>query len=140
MAKRTKYGEQTTMVSFRVPITMVVDFRKTVYAILDKMSYEKSLCLISFSQTTPESYDGEKAKALLVDEVGQFAKPTVPKIIKEPTRTSDIPFTAKKIMVVGYACLKDEFSETVYWKDTPQTALVFDNEAHCKEWLTKNKT
>ncbi len=59
--------------------------------------------------------------------------------IKQPTLTKFVPFTTKKIMVAGYACLKDNDSSICYWKDSPTTALMFDNELHLKEYLIKFK-
>ncbi len=59
--------------------------------------------------------------------------------IKTPTQTKFVPFTTKNIMVAGYACLKDDFSNTCYYKDSATTALVFENENHMKEYLTKKQ-
>ena len=116
MAKRTKYGELTKMVSFRIPESMVDRVRDIVYLSVDKMQYEKSK---------------------------SFVKDIIPadvmKSIKTPAQTTFVPFTTKKIMVVGYACLKDDDSDICYYKDTATTALVFDNELHLKDYLTKFK-
>lgn len=115
MAKRTKYGVLTKVVSFRIPEDMVERVRDIVYSSIDVMQYEKSK---------------------------SFVKDVIPadvmKSIKTPTQTKFIPFTTKKIMVLGYACLKDD-DGTCYWKDSTTTALVFDNELHLRDYLTKFK-
>ncbi|HRA71195.1 MAG TPA: hypothetical protein PLB11_00010 [Flavobacterium sp.] len=116
MAKRTKYGELTKMVCFRIPESMVDRIRDIVYLSIDKMQTDKP----------KESIDN-----IIYNEVM--------KSIKTPTQTTFVPFTAKKIMVVGYACLKNEDSDCCYWKDTSTTALIFDNELHLKEYLIKFK-
>ena len=115
MAKRTKYGELTKMVSFRIPESMVDRVRDIVYLSVDKMQYEKSK---------------------------SFVKDIIPadvmKSIKTPTSTKFIPFGVSDIKVVGYRCFKDD-DGTCYWKDTATTALIFDNELHLKDYLTKFK-
>ena len=116
MAKRTKYGELTKMVSFRIPESMVEIVRDIVYLSIDKMQYEKANSIV---------------KEIIPVEVM--------KSIKTPTPTKFVPFTTKKIMVNGYACLKDEDSDVCYWKDSATTALMFDNELHLKDYLTKFK-
>ena len=115
MAKRTKYGELTRIVSFRVPESMVENVRDIVYLTIDRMQYEKTNVI---------------AKEII--------PASVMKSIKTPTQTKFVPFTAKKIMAVGYACLKDD-DGTCYWKDSTTTALVFDNELHLRDYLTKFK-
>lgn len=77
----------------------------------------------------------EKFKVILAE----YENPKRYLALKEPTKTTFVPFTAKKIMVVGYACFKDEDSDVCYWKDSPTTALIFDNELHLKDYLTKFK-
>lgn len=116
MANRTKYGELTKMVSFRIPESMVERVKDIVYLSIDRMQYEK----------TKEVLD----KIIPAD---------VMKSIKIPTPTKFVPFTAKKIMVTGYACLKDDDSDVCYWRDSATTALVFDNELHLRDYLTKFK-
>ena len=116
MAKRTKYGELTKMVCFRIPESMVDRIRDIVYLSVDKLQYEQYNSVIN-----------------------EIVPDTIFKSIKEPTSTKFIPFTTKKIMVVGYACFKDEDSDVCYWKDSPTTALIFDNELHLKDYLTKFK-
>jgi len=116
MAKRTKYGELTKMVCFRIPESMVDRIRDIVYSSIDIMRYEKANSIV---------------KDIVPIEVM--------KSIKTPTQTSFIPFRTKKIMVNGYACLKNEDSDCCYWKDTSTTALIFDNELHLKEYLIKFK-
>lgn len=59
--------------------------------------------------------------------------------LKEPTRTSFIPFTTKKIMVEGYGCLKENDVDICYWKDSSSTALVFDDEKHLRDYLIKRR-
>jgi hypothetical protein len=115
MAKRTKYGELTKMVSFRIPESMVDRVRDIVYLTIDNMQYQKTNEILK-----------------------EIVPAGVMKSIKIPTHTSFVPFTTKKIMVVGYACLKDD-DGTCYWKDSPTTALMFDNELHLKEYLIKFK-
>ena len=107
----------------------------------------------TFSKRIPESKRAE-IEAEWTSLMKKYEKPTLveisvgkdkavevekPKVIKEPTRTKFVPFTTKDIMISGYGCKIEKDEETVYWKDTLQTALVFDNQAHAKEWLTKNK-
>jgi hypothetical protein len=116
MAKRTKYGELTKMVSFRIPESMIERVRDIVYLTIDKMQYEKANEIVK-----------------------EIVPPSIMKSIKTPTSTKFVPFTTKKIMVNGYACLKDDDSDTCYWKDSPTTAFVFDNELHLKEYLIKFK-
>lgn len=116
MAKGNKYRELTKMVSFRVPVSMVDRVRDIVYLSIDKMQYEKANDILD--------------KSVLPVEVF--------KSIKEPTRTKFIPFTTKIFMIVGYGCLKDE-DGTCYYKDSPNTALVFENDEHLKDYLLKYK-
>jgi len=116
MGKRTKYGEPTTMMSFRVPNSMMDRIRDIVYLSIDKMQTDKPKISID--------------NIIFADVV---------KNIKTPAETKFVPFTAKKIMVEGYACLKDEDSEVCYWRDSATTALIFDNEVHLKSYLIKFK-
>ena len=116
MAKRTKYGELTRMVSFRVPESMVERVKDIVYLTIDKMQYEKANSIVK-----------------------EIIPADIIKSIKTPTQTNYVPFTAKKIMVTGYACLKDDDSDVCYWRDSATTALVFDNELHLRDYLTKFK-
>ena len=76
----------------------------------------------------------EKFKVVLAE----YENPKRYVALKNPTKTTYIPFTTKKIMVVGYGCLKDE-DGTCYYKDSTTTALMFDNELHLKDYLTKFK-
>lgn len=110
------YGEATTSLTVKVPESKKDEIRNKFYDVLK--SYEQSA----------------------IKEV--FIEPTVvvkEKKIKEPYQTKFIPSAVKKIMVNGYACLKDDFSDICYYKDTPTTALVFDDEEHLKEYLIKYK-
>jgi len=117
MAKGNKYRELTKMVSFRIPVSMIDRVRNIVYLSIDKMQYEKANEVLDKEEVPVEVF----------------------KSVKEPTQTKFVPFTARKIMVEGYACLKDEDSEVCYWRDSVTTALVFDNEDHLKSCLIKFK-
>lgn len=115
MAKRTKYGALTKVVSFRIPEDMVERIRDIVYSSIDVMQYEKSK-----------------------ERIGKIVPTVVLKAVKEPYSTTFIP-ASKKVMVNGYACLKDDFSDVCYYRDSLTTALVFDNEEHLREYLIKYK-
>lgn len=116
MANRTKYGELTKMVSFRIPESMVERVKDIVYSSIDIMQYEKSK-----------------------ERIDKIVPTVVLKAVKEPKSIKSVPFATKSIKLVGYACFKDDFSDVCYYKDSLTTALVFDNEEHLKEYLIKFK-
>lgn len=148
MAKRTKYGEETIMVSFRVPISRLEDFKSKSYALLDyysnlskvsvvvpdmklslgsldKLQYGESEPLATSSVTYKEVASGKTVKI---------------KVIKEPIKLERKPIgIMKSYTVAGYGgCLKNEYSDNYYWEGN--SWLEFDNLQHITDYLTKNKT
>ena len=89
--------------------------------------------------TEPTQQKKEELYEKFKDILAEYENPKRYVEIKIPTRTKFVPFTTKKIMVTGYACLKDDDSDVCYWRDSATTALVFDNELHLRDYLTKFK-
>ena len=165
MAKQGLYGEKTIMVAFRVPESMVEDFRNRGYAILRQYSVNHSIKLASLSLNEVQEdnikfmFDksdnmaelhikfnpSENINAMKKDAV--YGVPvTLPipivksKPIKEPTLiTEKLYNTAKAKNIAGYGgLLKDEFSDKHYWKGDDGW-FEFDSLKHITEYLTIKK-
>ena len=105
------YGEKTVVLPTKVPISKKDEIRARFKGIMEEY-------------LNPLVVESDSVKKEVV--------------VKEPTQIKSryIPFTAKSLKVLGYACFVDD--GVYYWKDGVDTSLVFDNEQHLKDYLIKN--
>lgn len=107
------YGEKTVVLPTKVPVSKKDEIRKRFKEIM-----------------------AEYLNPLIVES--DFVSEQKEVVVESPTQIKSryIPFTSKGIKVLGYACLKDD-DGICYWKDSIDTALVFENEEHLKSYLIK---